>query len=166
MSIVTTHQHLHLAKSHLTSLFVFYTKHWVLGNRREHLKWIQCLSEQIILSTKQWGWDKGLQSSLVPGLKRASHTSLVRRPAQISPYLVFPFQHQQISDLPKGQSQANNFSLIYVVGQLAYMDHTWRNTRTAHVTFEFFAVVAIGCRGKKQKQIQSGREQKALVLLE
>lgn len=81
------------------------------------------------------------------------------RPAYISPYLVFPFQHQQISDLPKGQSQSNNLSLIYVVGQLAYMDHTWRNTRTADVTFEFFAVVAIGCKKKTEADtIREGTE--------
>ena len=76
-----------------------------------------------------------------------------------SPYLVFPFQHQQISDLPEGQSQPNNLSLIYVIGQFAYMDHTWRNTRTADVTFEFFGVVAIGCKEKTEADtIREGTE--------
>lgn len=136
----------------------------------------------VSLPTKPHRWQKGhchhfqvrIQGQKADPLSQASGeisarsaglTGLVSRPACISPYLVFPFQHQQISDLSKGQPQANNLSLIYVVGQLAYMDHAWRYTRAADVTFEFFAVVAIGCK-RKQKQIQPGSEQKALVLLE
>lgn len=39
------------------------------------------------------------------------------------PYLVFPFEHQQICDFPERQPQTNDLSFVYVVGQLAYVDH-------------------------------------------
>lgn len=40
----------------------------------------------------------------------------------LRPYLVFPFQHQQIGDFPKGQTEPDDLGLVYVAGQLAQVN--------------------------------------------
>ena len=68
-------------------------------------------------------------------------------------YLVLPLQHQQVGDLAEGQAQADDLSLVDVVGQLAHVDDARRDPGAPGVPFELFAVVAIGWgrrRGKRQ----------------
>ena len=66
-------------------------------------------------------------------------------------YLVLPLQHQQVGDLAEGQAEPDDLRLVDVVGQLAQVNDSGRHTRAPDVTFELFAVVAIGYRGGRSR---------------
>lgn len=119
-----------------------------------------CPLNEDVTKEPLWGFPGGARKLIPPEL---------RKPA--GSYLVLPFQHQQICNFPKGKSQSDHFSLVYVIRQLADVDHTWWNTRSTDVTFEFFCVVAISCgwwgwrRQTKTDTIREGQNRRLWLIL-
>lgn len=67
-------------------------------------------------------------------------------------YLVLSFEHEQVGDFAKGQAQGDDLSLVDVVGELAHVDDARRDAWAPYVTFEFLAVIAIGCGGERARK--------------
>ena len=66
--------------------------------------------------------------------------------------LVFSLEHEQVGDFAKGQAQGDDLGLVDVIGELAHVDDTRRDSWAPYVTFELLAVVAIGCGGEGARE--------------
>lgn len=60
--------------------------------------------------------------------------------------LVLGFEHQQVGDISKWQTQADHLSLSDVVRKLADVNDPGWHPWTSYVTFKLLAVIAIGYR--------------------
>lgn len=66
-----------------------------------------------------------------------------------SVYLVLGFEHQQVGDVSERHAEADHLRLCDVAGKLTDVDDPGWHAGTSYVTFELFAVVAIGYRGEE-----------------